>query len=1160
MKRNDTGIHRLPSRARRIAAGLLLLLLFAVCTVPVSAVAVSDIINSAYPETWEVFSETSYDNPERRSEGWNLDRIVVWEMGQVFGDDRDNGRVRNGSLVRSAEFGPEGGTIREYFPWADVSIYQEIQAPGPVVSPDGFTYTVDNYGPNNASRVNVILIAGDYTRGSGAPFDKWGETTSEHREDGWDVSDLKNGIITIEYITYFRGEWKNDDEDLTTVQHHVKVHELSPYIAEFPKSDHLTIVFNNLYMAVEFHYSYEEITQTVISHAQEEAGEDEGTTIWNEIVESQKPSGQDDQDGDWSGIDSSTAEKIAISVGGALATAGALAGASAGGKKDGGEEEEKKRKTYKMKVYKNFGDGIRRGAKPVFVWAQIVEVMGGTEFGRPDLTARISVSGSGLTAAPAGMENDWQGARVSVPAEAEGENGTVIFTFTGEGGTFQNRIVFRIVGDPKITFPDVTEDGAHWDVNERISSVDMIAGLGGRERLRFVITDTAVEPKAIRFKNHDGLSVTAEKDPQWQFTYYACIENRTDPIEKENGIFASEEVIRVTVEAEFEDGLTVEDAFSVRLYPEGLSAAADARDMKDGRLLVNTVPKENVSPGYSPFDPAVFFLTLAVMGDDGKARIRENPSFTDKDITDDGKYGLLFRENFEYSIYHRSSSGIALYPETTLPCTDNPYEARMPISVEDEDGREYEADLPLLLLGDLPKPPSTAEWTEAVERLKKSVRYYGVDNNPQVREIIRHADRHSAAEIENARYHVIAAGVKFYEEYGKAYRRMDDLYTGYIVIGGSLVKAGDYAVTFLLQRGLGKTMGSAAGSIFNPFKNMLFTYLGECLADQEATREELENRFFQTLFESVQDALCDAITGNPKDAPGKVGYAVAAYLMTGFTKHYWGYGAKEAKGDVYKSVIAACGELMLVKFKAWISGLLAKCSEKVMGIIGNWAGSLFRKSFNGAVQKTIEAAGNKAFDAGMRPLVQRGGVTTAEYLAVKASKEVSQKLQEEAVNNFLSYSANEFSKNAAEAANITLGTVLNYVWKGKLEDNSALGLKTEDVIVEFFCDRLGMKVGNVYKALNGYNDISVRLEDDKIKLRIMDYGVEIPMFENIPTFVNMLINFYFGWMEAVWNYAFPSPGSVPDMRDIREDARKMIDRQKELYDNLKPIEYKYYGK
>ena len=341
---------------------------------------------------------------------------------------------------------------------------------------------------------------------------------------------------------------------------------------------------------------------------------------------------------------------------------------------------------------------------------------------------------------------------------------------------------------------------------------------------------------------------------------------------------------------------------------------------------------------------------------------------------------------------------------------------------------------------------------------------------------------------------------------------------------------------------------------------MLFNYIGECIAGDEVSREELEKRFFKALFQGVQDAICETITGDLKSAPENMGYAVSAYLMISFSKHYWGHGTESAKGDVYKSVISACGDLALDKFKAWLSEVLSKCSKSVMTTIGKWGGSLFRGAFSGAVQKTIEAAGNKSFEAGMRPLVQSGSVSTADYLAVKASKEVSQKLQEEAMRNFLSYSSNNFGKGLADLANIRLGFVLNYLMKGKAEDNEALGLKTEDVIVEFLCDRLGTEVSKIYRCRAGYNDISMRLEDDMIKLQVLDWVIEMPMFENIPVFANMLMDFCFGWMEMAWKYAFPSPGEVPDLRDMKEDASKMIENQKELYNSMKPIEYKYYGK
>jgi hypothetical protein len=113
-----------------------------------------------------------------------------------------------------------------------------------------------------------------------------------------------------------------------------------------------------------------------------------------------------------------------------------------------------------------------------------------------ELSEKIIVSGSDMNVKDAGMENTYRGAEVSIPADSEAQTATLTFTYNGEGGVFRNNIIFKVIGEPEITFPDVTEDGKCWDVNYSISRVDMIAGVGGQERLRFVITNATEEPKS----------------------------------------------------------------------------------------------------------------------------------------------------------------------------------------------------------------------------------------------------------------------------------------------------------------------------------------------------------------------------------------------------------------------------------------------------------------------------------------------------------------------------------------------------------------------------------------------------------------------------------------------------------------------------------------
>ena len=883
-------------------------------------------------------------------------------------------------------------------------------------------------------------------------------------------------------------------------------------------------------------------SQEVTTHAETNPGEDAGTEINPGVFNTPKPG---KTGGSTGGVDTTA---VVLSVGGALAAAGA-AGAAAG-KKKGKEEEQQIR--YKMYIYKDFGDAIQKGMKPVYVYARISQIIDGKEFDCPEQTERIRASGEGLSVRGMGMTNSYYCAQVSAEEQTAAEEGTVTFTLAGPGGEIRRNIIFRLVGEPKIAFPRATEDGG-WDLNADESTVEMVAGEGGRERLRFVILDAPEEPESILFHDHDGFDIDCEKDTKLAFTYYALIDNRTDPMEKGNGIFADKEDVTVQIEALFKEGKRARNSFTIELYPDGLSVLPNKDIVKDDWLIVNTVENPDAKPGYARIQPVIFDVLVCYVNEKGKAVIKKNPSIRHEDPDDEGRYGLLFRDNFEYRTHHMGAAGIAFFPETTLPVMSEPYIAFMLLTCSTE-REDFEGKLPIRFFGDEPKKPSTAEWGTALEGLKKSVRYFGVDNDPGVKAILRDPESHSAAELENARKHVIAAAVKFYEEEGRAHQQMSDLYTNYLVIAGSLVKAGDYAVEFILVKSV--PFGKTASYFVNPLKNMLFTYIGEVIANGKGSED---TSIVKTVLESSQEALWNAVNGDivkiTNVDPGKLGYVISAYVFIGFVKYYY-YGEGKVKGDIYKAVVAAVGDLALAKFKTWLSNLLAGAGEKLWKSIGNWCGKMFRNFFSGAIGKTVQAAGDKAFESGIRTAVEKGGVSTADYLAARASKEAAKQLQEESVKQFLNYSAGEFSKEAAKAANVTLGLVLNYVMGGKLEKNEeALGAKTEDVLTEYLCDRLGLKIGEVYTTAGGLFDVSVRVEDWRLKLAVMGYGVDIPLLENAEALCGMLVDFFFAWMEEVFRYTFPGPFSVPDLRDTIENASELIEREAERLKNLPPIEY-----
>ncbi|MBR3343203.1 MAG: hypothetical protein IKG34_03300, partial [Solobacterium sp.] len=184
---------------------------------------------------------------------------------------------------------------------------------------------------------------------------------------------------------------------------------------------------DDTYVSYVFIFSVGKTSQTSTGTASEQSGEDSGTQIISDIVD-------EFDDPDLPGA-------IIISVGGAAAAGAAIA---SGGteKKDSGEKKEKKKKKYssryKMYVYKDFGDVIRKDGKPVRVGARIAEITEDGEKPRNDLTKNIQVYSENdtLNVRDAGMSGKYKYASVTANPESLKTEGTVSFRYLGEGGEF----------------------------------------------------------------------------------------------------------------------------------------------------------------------------------------------------------------------------------------------------------------------------------------------------------------------------------------------------------------------------------------------------------------------------------------------------------------------------------------------------------------------------------------------------------------------------------------------------------------------------------------------------------------------------------------------------------------------------------------------------
>ncbi|MCR5295144.1 MAG: hypothetical protein K6E30_08270 [Lachnospiraceae bacterium] len=937
----------------------------------------------------------------------------------------------------------------------------------------------------------------------------------------------------------------------------------------------LHFMVNSAYWGIDFIYTVPEpaapIVQNSTSGAETAPGEDSGVDIIQDILERPEITPYPYEDFYNPVSTGNTPSAAAVSVIGAIAAAGALgAGTGKGGRKKGRDkkEEEKKQKRYKMYVRKDFGDAIQKGAKAVYVYARVTEIVEGRESDCPEQTKLIQVSGRNLIVKPGGIEGRCMRAEVSAPAESAESQGTVTFTLSGPGGVFRRNIIFRIIGEPRIAFPGDAADGRSWDLSYENNEIEMVAGKGGFEKLRFVLLDAVTEPKDIRFLQKGGFDIEREKDAGTRFTYYACIRNNTAPLEKKGGIFGEIEERRIVIEAEFPDGLIIQGGFTIKLYPDGLSVLADPKKIENDRLIVDTVANPDVSPGYSPINP-VFFEILACYVDarTEKAVIERNPSYRRRALDDDGKYGLLFKENFEYEMNFSGSTAIVFTPKTTLPMLEDPYLASMKLVVE-EQNVHMEGDLPFAFYGEQPLPPNSVEWEQAYERLKKDIRIFGVGDDPTLKVILHNARNSSAADLETARKAVIKGGVLFYQEFNNAEQEFANLCTRYILVAGTMVHIGDKAVEMILIRCIGQAAAPTAAAIINPMKNMLATYMGTYYAC--GTLKDAPN-FFDTILSGCQDALAGIFTGEERPTPQTLGYVVSGYLMVCYIRHYR-YGQRGEKGDVYLSITAAVGDLTFEGFKMWVSDVIKKGSTSLINYVGNLCGNIYKKIIAKSANKAIRKAASDAFNRSVRSSIGSSGVlTTGAYNMAKEAKMLA--LDNEIVfqNSLKNNTADYINKTVVDnlmAAygyvedqfdnNFLAGQILNYLIGGTKGEGDSLGKTPTEVLWGYLTDRLGLKVAKIWDSALNPLQIECRLGDNYIILAVAGLYAAIPLSDNISAFLDIAFSFSFGWMETLWN-KFAKANEMTSRPDLLENAPlklETLEQQKERLENLPSLEYK----
>ena len=917
---------------------------------------------------------------------------------------------------------------------------------------------------------------------------------------------------------------------------------------------------DDTYVSYVFIFSVGKTSQTSTGTASEQSGEDSGTQIISDIVD-------EFDDPDLPGA-------IIISVGGAAAAGAAIA---SGGteKKDSGEKKEKKKKKYssryKMYVYKDFGDVIRKDGKPVRVGARIAEITEDGEKPRNDLTKNIQVYSENdtLNVCDAGMSGKYKYASVTANPESLKTEGTVSFRYLGEGGEFIRNVIFRLGGDVKIVFPQMKEDGSAWIINANLNETDVIAGMGGKTRLRFLLAGALEEPENITFSNTTGFAITAVKDTEYSYTYWAEITNRTRKIKKTAEIFADRRRQDVTIRADFADKTHTENEFTINIWPDGISVPME--DEKDGCIEMNTIPDEN-AVGSAKIPPAMFNVYVCYMNGEEPV-IEKNPGMNYTGFLDDGKYGNTFKEHFPWKVY--GGAGISIYVYNTLPVVIEPYYAYLNLLYEGA-GHKEEAKLPFRMIGIKPDLPSLARKEEALRKLRRAVQIFGLGSDPDLRNMVRNAPKMSGADIEHLTYQILLAGKEFYQAQSEEYASIDKVMTRYIVVASSLVAIGDKATEAAIKLYWPTAPADVIAAFANPFKNALAEYLGQYVArwswvDLTEGGKIEEFAFMKTLVSSCNETLGAVLTGEIPMTPRVLGQFVSLYLMMSFSKHYF-YGEGDDKGDIFKSLMAALGDLTLTKFKAFLGDKIKELGKKVLEPCGKYAGNLLSDQLRKGYQSKADTAGINVFMQYVRGSYKASGtLTDGANAAGKAAKEALKAKYMEGAEKEIEGIVDQ----AASAADIAIAQLLNYMFGGTLDENDALGTQTHEVLAGAAIDRssatarllargfkklTGIDVEKAYKDVQETLDISAKLDGAYLIIKMFGYCIEINYIENFENVFGIVYDAMFGWLEDLWKARRYNAPDFDPRNDLTDDT-SVLERQAERVNNLeKTVNVSYYWK
>lgn len=642
---------------------------------------------------------------------------------------------------------------------------------------------------------------------------------------------------------------------------------------------------------------------------------------------------------------------------GVAAGASALAGAGILLDDESGDDEKKKRR-FMMYVQKDFGSSVRRKSeKPAVVRARMVEIdEDDKEIQRDDLTEKITSYGNGFDVVDTKLNGKYLEAYIKVTDGYQEDKATLTFEFNGEGGTFKNNIVFRVVDGPSIKFMEETSEGSgEYNLYTAVTYVDAIEGDGFTYKRKFTLVDTVYNPKPDEFKIEkvEGIDVSIEQTGDSNI-YTLVIKNNTlAPTEEEKDIFKEPRKLEFKFDVLIKDEKERTEGFvGINLYPEGITIKSEQKGEYKGvkYVRVKACKKENIGDLDKEYQPSLFQVILAIKGNNESFVKPTDIQFKYDKLTNSNGLGCdvskedSLAKKFHYKVtpgYMNDEYRVQFEPADTLEEPDDGtfFVLFLPIYCTSH-SKTYKANVPIRLKGKVLDPMEG--WEEEYKKFIQRIEEYSLPESKS--NWLERANKYasdpkaSPEELRLASKKIIRQYMNYWLVEGQGQIKDAELYDMIISDLEWLKFFGDCAFSFLVSA----YAGPVAEAIISPAKDYFVECLGEIIACYNYGQKVDIETF--NISKTVA-SMGDNIVGNNISIKNwkKAAATLGCYFVYSSIKHCLLRYQKDGVFDLYGSLVKGFGDLTVQGIKVAASALFekwiknnVKFQEKILSTVNKY--------------------------------------------------------------------------------------------------------------------------------------------------------------------------------------------------------------------------------